>query len=100
VSNRGEVLCLDARGLANGNDGPFKDEGEHMTPRGTNAPPQVLKPGPLDADILWAVDLKAAVGIWPHDSAHSSILIHGDNPKPQTPNPKPQVSDTFSSRIF
>ena len=79
VSNRGEVLCLDARGLANGNDGPFKDEGEHMTPRGTNAPPQVLKPGPLDADILWAVDLKAAVGIWPHDSAHSSILIHGDH---------------------
>src|SRR5215212_9149231 len=27
VNNRGEVLCLDARGLANGNDGPFTDEG-------------------------------------------------------------------------
>jgi outer membrane protein assembly factor BamB len=32
VSNRGEVLCLDARGLSNGNDGPFRDEGRHMTP--------------------------------------------------------------------
>ena len=27
VSSRGEVLCLDPRGLANGNDGPFQDEG-------------------------------------------------------------------------
>src|SRR6266436_6381716 len=35
VSNRGEVICLDARGMANGNDGPFQDEGAHMTPRST-----------------------------------------------------------------
>ena len=26
VTNRGEVICLDMNGLANGNDGPFKDE--------------------------------------------------------------------------
>src|SRR6266850_2488031 len=26
VDNRGAVLCLDANGLANGNDGPFRDE--------------------------------------------------------------------------
>jgi hypothetical protein len=32
VSNRGEVICLDARGMANGNDGPFRDEAAHMTP--------------------------------------------------------------------
>src|SRR5258705_4436889 len=32
VSNRGEVMCLDAHGLANGNDGPFRDEDDHMTP--------------------------------------------------------------------
>ena len=79
VSNRGQVLCLDARGMANGNDGPFRAEAEHMTPQGTNAPPTPIQPGPLDADILWSVDLKTAVGIWPHDSAHSSILIHGDH---------------------
>ncbi len=41
VSNRGEVMCLDAHGLANGNDGPFRDEGAHMTPpANSGAPPK------------------------------------------------------------
>ena len=79
VDNRGVVLCLDARGLANGNDGPFRDEGAYMTPRGTNAPAAPLTPGPLDADILWLFDLTKDAGIWSHDAAHSSILIHGDH---------------------
>lgn len=74
VSNRGEVMCLDARGLANGNDGPFQAEGVHMTPHGT--PP--ITPGPLDADIIWLFDLTTEAGIWSHDAAHSSILIDGD----------------------
>lgn len=81
VDNRGAVLCLDAQGLANGNDGPFTEEGRYYTDRGTNAPstPHVL--GPLDADILWKFDLKSdpAVRIWPHDAAHSSVLIHGQH---------------------
>jgi outer membrane protein assembly factor BamB len=78
VDNRGVVLCLDAQGFANGSDGPFQDEGAYFTPRGTNAPPQPIKPSPLDADILWAFDLTKEAGIWSHDAAHSSILIHGD----------------------
>jgi outer membrane protein assembly factor BamB len=79
VSNRGEVMCLDAHGMANGNDGPYLDEGRHMTPRGTNAPPQPLQAGPLDADIIWVFDLTAGAGIWSHDGAHSSIIIHGQH---------------------
>lgn len=80
VSNRGEVLCLDVHGLANGNDGPFRDEHAHSTPRGENAPAQPLPaPGPLDADILWRFNLTQEAGIWSHDSAHSSILIHGNH---------------------
>ncbi len=75
VDNRGEVLCLDAKGLANGNDGPFQDEARHMTP--TNLPPLTL--GATDADIIWKLDLTAAAGIWSHDAACSSILIHGDH---------------------
>jgi outer membrane protein assembly factor BamB len=75
VSNRGEVLCLDALGMANGNDGPFLDEGAHMTPK--DAPVQ-LTPGPLDADIIWLFNLTDGAGIWSHDAAHSSILILGD----------------------
>ncbi len=78
VNNRGVVMCLDARGMANGNDGPFRDEGRLMTPIGTNAPPQPLASGPLDADVLWLFDLTKDAGIWSHDGAHSSILIHGD----------------------
>jgi outer membrane protein assembly factor BamB len=75
VSNRGEAMCLDALGLANGNDGPFQSEGAHMTPRTTATE---LTPGPLDADIIWSFDLTAGAGIWSHDAAHSSILIDGD----------------------
>ena len=79
VSSRGEAVCLDLRGMANGNDGPFRDEGPQMTPRGTNAPPKPLEPGPLDADILWLCNLTTEAGIWSHDSAHSSIVIYGDH---------------------
>lgn len=99
VSNRGEVLCLDVHGMADGNDGPFLDEGARMTVApGSGAPPrpvpgaeinplplapppgvEVLKPGPTDADILWVFDLVTGAGTWPHDAAHSSILIHGDH---------------------
>ena len=83
VSNRGEVMCLDAQGMANGNDGPFRDEGAHMTPHTlkTNAESAAreLTPGPLDADILWLFDLTSGAGIWSHDAAHTSILIHGDH---------------------
>ncbi len=73
VSNRGEVMCLDAQGMANGNDGPFRDEGRHMTPRGA----ALLEPGPTDADILWLFDLVSGAGIYSHDAAHSSILVVG-----------------------
>ena len=75
VSNRGEVICLDACGLTNGNDGPFQSEGRHMTPHDVS--PELV-PGPLDADIIWLFDLTAGAGIWSHDAAHSSILIDGD----------------------
>lgn len=80
VSNRGELMCLDARGLVNGNDRPFVDEGAHMVPRDTNGPVSPpLQPGPLDADIIWLFDLTKGAGIWSHDAAHSSVLVYGDH---------------------
>jgi outer membrane protein assembly factor BamB len=39
---------------------------------------KLLEPGPLDADIIWVFDLASEVGIWPHDGAHSSVVIDGD----------------------
>ena len=31
VTSRCEVLCLDTEGMANGNDGPYKDEAKYVT---------------------------------------------------------------------
>ena len=73
VTNRDEVVCLDIDGMADGNDGPYVDEGRHMAPK--DQPP--MEPGPLDADILWLLDLRSAAGVRPHDSAHCSILLDG-----------------------
>lgn len=92
VSNRGEVLCLDAKGMADGNDGPYQYEGAHMDPKlvwlaSSNGPlPEAERklceaapgPGPQDADIIWMFELTSGAGIWSHDAAHSSILIDGD----------------------
>ena len=72
VSNRGEVMCIDLNGLTNGNDGPYKDEGRHMTQR--NAEPLAVTE--KDADIIWLFDMHAEVGIHQHDAANSSILLH------------------------
>ena len=73
VSSRGEVMALDARGLADGNGGPFTDEGRHRVPAGQPA----LDPGPADADILWLYDMIQELGIRQHDAAHCSILLDG-----------------------
>ncbi len=73
VSNRNEVLCLDVNGLANGNDGPYRDEGRHMAPPGEDPEP-VNK---TDADIIWLFDMPSEVGVHPHDGSHGSILVHG-----------------------
>lgn len=73
VSNRGEVMCLDLNGLANGNDGPYRDEARHMTPQ--KAEP--LELSKTDADIIWLFDIRNSAGVHQHDGAHSSILLHG-----------------------
>ena len=37
LTNRCEVVCLDLDGQADGNDGPYMDEGRHMAPPGEPA---------------------------------------------------------------
>lgn len=74
VTNAAEVLCLDVRGQANGNDGPYRDEGQYMAGAGNK--PIELKP--TDADILWRCDLIDDLGIRPHDATSCSVLVHGD----------------------
>ena len=73
VSNRGEVICLDLEGLANGNDGPYTNEARHATPSASDSVPLT----DTDADILWLFDVTGQTGVRQHDASHGSILIHG-----------------------
>lgn len=79
VTNRGEAVCLDAGGMVNGNDGPYKDEGAHMglanKGRGEDTVMEVTE---KDADIIWLFDIPNEAGTYPHDGAHCNILIDGD----------------------
>ncbi len=74
VTSASDVVCLDVNGLADGNDGPFKDEARFMVPRGS--PPVTLEPS--DADIIWIYDMMTELSVAPHDAASNSVLIHGD----------------------
>ncbi|HYF48238.1 MAG TPA: PQQ-binding-like beta-propeller repeat protein, partial [Planctomycetota bacterium] len=81
VTNRCEILCLDVNGLANGNDGPFKSEGQYILD------PDLLKGGKeiaakpthlTDADIIWRLDMMDQLGVFPHNASNCSVLIDGD----------------------
>ncbi len=89
VTGRAEVLCLDAKGLADGNDGPFTDEAAYLsqppwgrkppepssqTATRASGPPFAL--GPTDADIIWRFDMRS-LWVQPHDVATGSVLIRG-----------------------
>src|SRR5687767_10471934 len=73
VTNRCEVVCLDVHGMANGNDGPFKDEASYF---GTNETP--IEPGPMDADVTWRFDMLDGLGVYPRYQTSSAVLIVGD----------------------
>jgi outer membrane protein assembly factor BamB len=95
VSSRGEVLCLDVNGQADGNAGPFLDEGAYMAPESKE--PVKLYRG--DGDIIWRFDMIADLENAPHDASNCNILIHGDllyvntsngvHRMPGEPTPKP-----------
>jgi outer membrane protein assembly factor BamB len=74
VTNRCEVLCLDADGMADGNDGPFYQEGQ--SPGGPATPP--APPGPPHGDVVWRYDMMAERNVQPHDASNCSVLVHGD----------------------
>lgn len=85
VSTRCEVLCLDVNGMANGNDGPFKDEAKYfvldvMLDKGkpTERPAPPIEPGPKDADIIWRYDMMDELGVFPHNASDAAPLIVGD----------------------
>ena len=70
VGNRGDVLCLDRAGQANGNGGPFLDELAYMGLSGSNS---VLEA--TDGDILLRFDLMSGLGVVPHDTCAGTALL-------------------------
>lgn len=75
VGGRGEILCLDRDGQADGNDGPFLNELEYMEVR--SAPGAEL--GPEDGDIVWKFRLlDPPLRVIPHDVCGSTLLVLGD----------------------
>ncbi len=73
VTNRGEVVCFDVKGMADGNQGPFMDEAKFSVHDG-----KPVEPGPKSADILWVSDIRTELGIFPHNISSCSPLIVGD----------------------
>jgi outer membrane protein assembly factor BamB len=74
VGPRGDVLCLDRDGQANGNDGPFLDEAAYMgVPQNAN-----YQLTATDGDIIWQYNLLTEVKVFPHDVCGTSPLLVGD----------------------
>jgi outer membrane protein assembly factor BamB len=72
VTSRCEVLCLDVNGMANGNDGAYKDEAKYVT-LDTGKPP--MEQGAKDADIIWRYDMMDELGVFPHNAANCSVIM-------------------------
>jgi outer membrane protein assembly factor BamB len=74
VTNRCDVLCVDADGMANGNDGPFIDERDYTVEPGERP----IEPKRGDGDIIWQYDMLSRLPVFPHDAANCSPLLYGD----------------------
>ena len=64
ATNRCELMCIDVEGFHDGeNDGEYQDE---------------VDAEENDADIIWSLDMIEELGVFPHNLATSSPVIHGD----------------------
>ncbi|MCP3914988.1 MAG: PQQ-binding-like beta-propeller repeat protein [bacterium] len=73
VTNRCEVMCLDVKGLSDGNQG-FKDEGKYNAGPGKKE----MKLKETDADIIWVMNMIDECGVFPHNITSSAVLVAGD----------------------
>lgn len=73
VTNRGEIICFDVKGMADGNAGPFTDEAKFSSPDG-----KPVAVGNQSADIIWVSDVRTEMGVFPHNVSSCSPLILGD----------------------
>ena len=85
VTNLCEVLCLDVKGMADGDrpeiDGT-PDEGAYYA--GAGKPPIAV--AATDADVIWRFDMRTELGVFPHNVTSSSVLVVGDRVYATTSN--------------
>jgi outer membrane protein assembly factor BamB len=91
VGSRGDVLCLDRNGQADGNDGPFRDELAYMQIK----PETGCRLSKQDGDIIWRYNMLTEVGVIPHDVCGSSPLLVGDYVYACTSNGQDDVHKTI-----
>lgn len=73
--NRCQILCLDVKGMSNGNQG-MQDEGAFMAPLDKDGKPTApLTPGDTDADILWVYDMYKELGVFQHNATAGYPLV-------------------------
>ena len=72
VTNRCEVVCLDVKGLADGNQG-ISTEPTYLSTDG-----KAIALSPTDADVIWRFDMRTELGVFPHNISSSGALILGD----------------------
>ena len=91
VTNRCAVVCLDAAGMANGNDGRT-DEGQLLAKPKVEKiwedpnkgmmierqPGEPFVPESKDADVIWRYDMMVELPVWVQDASNCNILMHGD----------------------
>lgn len=76
MSNRCEIMALDVKGLADGNQG-LQDEAEYMSFVGTT-PGKPVELKPTDADIIWRYNMIEELGVFQHNITAGSPLAIGD----------------------
>jgi outer membrane protein assembly factor BamB len=81
VTNRCEVICLDAKGMGNGNDG-YQDEGRYLA----WPAPEPMKVTDTDADIVWVTNMIDECGVFPHNITSCSVMVVGDRVWTSTSN--------------
>jgi outer membrane protein assembly factor BamB len=74
VGPRGEVLCLDRNGQADGNDGPFQGEKAYMGVPADSSYELTAQ----DGDLIWRFDLIKQLSVVPHDVCGSTPLVYGN----------------------
>jgi outer membrane protein assembly factor BamB len=85
--SNGFIFCFDINGMADGNDGPFKDELEFYSMHVGEDGEPISEMKDNYGDIIWMFNMHEKYGMYIHDASAGSPLIVGDMLWCNTSNP-------------